>query len=182
MKIINHFVLMIILSFALVACGSSSTKEKESGEAVAESAPENSNSAGDNLIAFTVNPNETVNSTGHNIGRFALGGKIGINITSSMHKDARTINMNIAGAKVGTYALGTGLAGSYGNYHPDFMKDAANSYKFISGEVTITKIDTVKNILNATFFGKLRNEKNEELEIKDGKVVNGKLNKGITSF
>jgi hypothetical protein len=175
------FITVCLTLFA--ACYSSSTKEKESSsEAVTERGSEKNNSAGENLIVFTIHQNETVSSTGQNIGRFALGGKMGINITSNMHKDTRTVNMNIAGTTVGTYQLGTDLSGSYGTYHPDFMHDAANSYKFISGEVTITEVDTVKNILNATFFGKLRNGKNEELDIKDGQVVNGKLNKGTTSF
>jgi hypothetical protein len=164
-------------------CGPSTSKGKEGiNEEVTPSKSEKNNSDDKNLIVFTINKTETVSSTGQNIGRFSLGGKKCINITSNMHKDTRTINMNIAGTTVGTYQLGTGLSGSYGTYHPDFMHDAANSYKFISGEVTIIEVDTIKNILNATFFGKLRNGKNEELGIKDGQVVNGKLNKGITSF
>jgi hypothetical protein len=96
-------------------CGSSTSKGKEGiNEEVTESRSEKKNSDGDNLIVFTINQTETVSSTGQNIGRFSLGGKKCINITSNMHKDTRTINMNIAGTTVGTYQLGTGLSGSYG--------------------------------------------------------------------
>jgi hypothetical protein len=119
-------------------------------------------------------------TTSHNINRFTMQGKTWVNITRSMHHENRTIN--IAGDTEGSCPIGTNLNASHGSYYPNFMKEAVNSYQFVRGEVTITKIDTVNNILNATFSGTVRNAKNEELIIKDGKVENGELKKGVTVF
>jgi hypothetical protein len=41
---------------------------------------------------------------------------------------------------------------SQGSYFPDFSKPL-ESFSFINGEFDITEVDTVKGIVNGTFFG-----------------------------
>ena len=48
-----------------------------------------------------------------------------MNITSDMHKEKRTINVNLNGAKPGTYNFddkGVIMEKSHGSYHPDFSE------------------------------------------------------------
>ena len=107
-----------------------------------------------------------------------------MNITSDMHKEKRTINVNLKGAKPGTYNFddkGVIMEKSHGSYHPDFG-DALNSYSFVSGSFVITDVDTVHQIVNGTFSGTVKNTKGETLNISDGKIVKGALKPGIISL
>jgi hypothetical protein len=171
--------LIICFSVTVLSCNNNTQAAKETSPArEKDKAP----FADDNIISFTAN-GENIISAGHNISRFTMDGKIWINITSNMRKDTRTVNMNIAGDKTATYSFDvSSLKNTNGSYYPDYMKQITNSYRFISGEVTITSIDTAKGMLNAIFKGTVQNAKKETIEIKNGKVINGKLKPGITSF
>jgi len=67
-------------------------------------------SSGDNIISFSVN-GEAVKSSGWAISRFDFGNGTGtcVNVTSNMHEQPKTINININGDKPGTYSLQSGL-------------------------------------------------------------------------
>ena len=125
-------------------------------------------------------------TNGWNISRFQWNNQsaVWMNITSDMHKEKRTINVNLNGAKPGTYTFddkGVIMEKSHGSYHPDFS-DQLNSYSFVSGSVVITDVDTVHQVVNGTFSGTVRNAKGEILNITDGKIVNGALKPGIISL
>jgi hypothetical protein len=171
--------LIICFSVTVLSCNNNTQAVKETSPALEkDKAP----FVDDNIISFTAN-GENVLSAGHNISRFKMDGKTWINITSSMYKNSKTINMNIAADKIGTYFFDvSSLKNTNGSYYPDYMKKITNSYRFISGEVTITSIDTAKGMLNAIFKGTVQNAKKETIEIKNGKVINGKLKPGITTF
>jgi hypothetical protein len=176
----NRLLVVVGLCFIFDGCNNSSPKEeKKNTQATVET--KSANADGENIINFTVN-NQNVSSTGHSISRFMMKGKIGLNITSSMYKDGRTVNINVAGASIGRYPMSGGTVGTIGVYFPNYLKEMSNTYIFQSGEVNITLIDTVNNIVNAEFSGRVRNSNKEELEIKDGKVINGKLMPGMTMF
>ncbi len=179
MILIKKLICLCLVVSALMSCGNSS-EQKEVKEKN-ETAGTTTNSGDDNIIKFSVNGAD-VNSKGHNISRFSMGGKVWLNITSSMHIDGRTVNMNIERAEPGTYSFGGGIKTSHGGYYPSYLKEITNAYDFISGVVMITSVDTINNLVNATFSGFVQNDKNEKLEIKNGQVINGKLTKGITKF
>jgi hypothetical protein len=134
----------------------------------------------DGTISFKVN-GVLVKTSGFNISLFTLGGQHGVNVTSNMNEDARTVNINVNSLKTGTYPfkhiLGayktSGIA--YGAYRPDYLKKMMDYYSFESGEFTIVSIDTVAHTFNATFSGKVKNNKGVQFEITEGKVTTAKL-------
>ena len=141
----------------------------------------------DNVITFKVNGTAVVTS-GWTISRLQWStdpGKLWLNITSNMHDDKRTIGANLNGAVPGTYILGLENGAlskqSYGSYHPDYA-ETLNGYSFINGSFVITEMDTVRNIVNGTFSGTVKNSKGESLSITDGKIINGKLNPHINTY
>jgi Family of unknown function (DUF6252) len=165
--------LLFITSILLQAC---SQKDRQVTQSNSKGS---SASASDNRISFKVNGTQ-VNSSGWNISRFSMKNGEQLNITSNMHEDTRTISMNIESPKVGTYQLKTG-GKSYGNYIPDYENTPA-AYSFEKGTIIITSLDTSRNLLNATFEGTVRNNKGEQLVISDGRIVNGMIQPGITTY
>ena len=140
----------------------------------------------ENLISYKVN-GKLVTTTGWNISRFKLTSvsKESLNVTTNMHDEKRTINLNISGTEPGEYAANSDNISDhnfYGSYFPDYLEDLRNSYTFQTGTFTITKIDTIKNILNASFSGTAKNIKGETIDITDGKIVNGRLTAGVTKY
>jgi hypothetical protein len=175
-KVIGFLTKAGIVTFVITGCNNATENNLASGIMTASN-------AGTNIITFKVN-GEAVKTTGWNIARFESGDKVQLNITSNMHIDKRTINVNLAGDKIGIYKLtkGGSLAGSsYGSYAPDY-EDLLTRYRFEEGEFDITKIDTVKGILNGTFKGVARNQQGKSFEITDGKIINGELKHGIQKF
>ncbi len=139
----------------------------------------------DNVISYKVN-GELVKTSVWNISRFQLinDSKRSLNITTNMHEEKRTINININGTEPGEYVIKTDKSGQnfYGSYFPDYINDLSNSYTFETGSFIITKIDTVKNILSGSFRGTVKNIKGETIDISDGKIVNGRLSSGVTKY
>jgi hypothetical protein len=134
----------------------------------------------DNMIVYKVN-GEEVKTTGWNISRFKTGNEVQLNITSNMHIDKRTININLNGDTAGSYWLasdGSLAASFYGSYAPDYT-DLLTRYSFKEGEFVITQIDTVKGIVNGTFKGVVSDLKGKSFEITDGKIINCQLKPGI---
>jgi len=134
-----------------------------------------------NIIRFKVN-GAPVKTSVWNIAPFTgIKGITGINVTSNMHEDGRTVSFNINGNTVGTYPLKAGLRASgesgiaYGSYRPDYMKAMMNNYRFVSGEFVITSIDPKKHLFNCTFHGRATNGRGEAIEITDGAVINAEL-------
>jgi len=175
----NVFLVVACAIFMMITC-SMVISEKESGSnpLIANG---KSNAGNENVIRFTVNGKKVV-TKGWNINRFSMKGKVWINITSDMHAENNTINVNIAGETVGNYIFGKSTKASHGSYYPNYLKEKLNNYRFVSGEMNITKIDTLNNTLNATFFGIVMNDNNEELEITQGEIINATLKKGVTKL
>jgi hypothetical protein len=179
MKKIYPFYLIALL---VVSCNNDKTTT--SGNSGKES-PGASSSTEKNFISFKVNGDE-VKTSGWNISLFRWNNQpdVWMNITSDMHKEKRTINVNLNGARPGTYVFddkGVIMEKSHGSYHPDFS-DALNSYSFVSGSFVITEVDTVHHILNGTFSGTVKNPKGETLNVTDGKIINGALKAGTISL
>jgi hypothetical protein len=179
MKKIFPFYLIVLL---VVSCNNTQTNGAGNSEKNSAGA---SSSTAKNFIGFKVN-GEEVKTSGWNISLFRWNNQpaVWMNITSDMHKEKRTINVNLNGAKPGTYSFddkGVIMEKSHGSYHPDFS-DALNSYSFVGGSFIITEVDTVHQILNGTFSGTVKNTKGETLNITDGKIVNGALKPGIISL
>ena len=182
--------LAIITVCVLSACNSNSgsEKEKQTTEKKTE-VQETPKSSGDNIISFKVDGAE-VTSSSWALGRFDFGNGagVGVNITSNMHEEPRTININVDADKPGTYPFEHGLMVvktpnvAYGSYKPDYMKQMMNSFSFQDGEFTIVSIDTTGGLFNATFHGTAKNQKGEMVTITDGKVINCKLRPGVTRY
>ena len=183
-KIIFMRKLFPLYLVALVVCNCNNNKtasavssEKDSSEA--------SSPAGQNIIVFKVNGDE-VKTSGWNIRRFTWSSQsaVWMNITSDMHKDKRAINVNLNGAKPGTYSFddkGVIMEKSHGSYHPDY-NDPSNSYSIVGGSFIITDVDTVHHIVNGTFSLTAKNPKGETLNITDGKIIKGTLKPGVISL
>jgi len=175
---------VILFAGALAAisssCNNSSANETNSKDAVVSKVGTN------NFISYKVN-GELVKTSGWNISRFKLTNvsKESLNITTNMHDEKRTININISGTDPGEYMSKIDDKSDhnfYGSYFPDYIDDLSNTYSFQTGSFIISKIDTVNNILNGSFWGTVKNIKGEILEISDGKIVNGRLTAGVTNY
>ena len=123
----------------------------------------------DNLIKFSVNGKEVV-TAGWTISRVHWSfdpSKDWLNITTDMHKEKRTIGVNLAGSVPGVYSIeegGSFKKKSHGDYKPDYT-DLLNAYSFINGEFNLTEVDTIRNIVNGSFYGTVINTKGETLSI-----------------
>jgi hypothetical protein len=173
----NKKILLAIAFFSLTSILYSCSES--SGSATVSS--HTSGSASDNKIHFTVN-GKPVETSGWNISRFDMGQGVGLNITSNMHEDKRTIAFNINGYLPGTYQISSKILpnSAYGDYKPDYT-DLLNSYSFAEGTINIISIDTVKGLLNANFSGTVVKGE-ESFSISNGKIINGKLKSGITKY
>jgi hypothetical protein len=143
----------------------------------------NKSTEGENSIRFKVN-GQPVITTAWVITRFTMNGHAGINITSNMKKDKRTVQFNINGETPGTYKLFTGAKSTttgYGDYKPDWDQQL-NSYSFQDGSFVLTHIDTVKGKISGHFSGIVRNARGQTLTITDGEIVNGELNKDVIHY
>ena len=138
------------------------------------------NSAAEGTISFKVN-GSLIKTSGWNIALFFIVGQRGVNVTSNMHEDPRTVTINVNAIKAGTYlfkqgAKTPGTAGiAYGGYRPDFLKKMLDNYRFESGEFTISSIDTIAHTFSGSFFGKVKNNKGQQIDITEGKVITAKL-------
>ena len=168
------FIIMILaVNICSISCNNSNVKP--AGKINQEAILHNS----ENKISFKVN-DELVHTSGWNISRFDMGKNTQLNITSNMHEDKRTIMINIKDSKAGSYSLQT-TGEAYGDYKPDYQ-DLADSYSFQDGTIIITSIDTLRNILNATFEGTVKNNQGKNFRITEGEIINGKITPGITRY
>lgn len=131
-----------------------------------------------NLIVFKV-AGKLVKTSGWNISEFIRdgAGALGLNITTNMHEDCRTIMMNLNGCTPGHYTFSENhtLSDSYGDYKPDYTGDLFYSYSFVSGAFDLTEVNTEKNYINAMFSGTVKDRQGNTLEITEGKIINGTL-------
>lgn len=180
MKLYNVLYISALLLFT-VSCKDSSKKENTPGtkidNAVSPKAP-SSTDASKGIIKFKVNGQQISTSAWNASISNSMTGLCIMNITSNMHEDARTISININACSVGNYQLTQGHGSvttkgiAYGSYHPDYLKKMMEPYHFESGSFKIESFNEKDLILNASFSGKVKNEKGEELDITDGQVIN----------
>jgi hypothetical protein len=179
MKKIFSFCLIPLL---VLSCNNNETAKAGNSE---NSSADVSSSTGKNVISFKVNGDE-VKTSGWNIRLFRWSNQpaVWMNITSDMHKEKRTINVNLNGAKPGTYNFdesGVIMEKSHGSYRSDY-NDPSGSYSIVSGSFVITDVDTVRHIINGTFSVTAKNASGETVNISDGKIINGALKPGIISL
>jgi len=179
MKKIFFFCLIALL---LVSCNNSETVKAGNSE---NNSADVSSSTDRNVISFKVN-GDKVKTSGWNIRLFRWSNQpaVWMNITSDMHQEKRTINVNLNGAKPGTYNFddaGVIMEKSHGSYRSDY-NDPSGSYSIVSGSFVITDVDTVHHIVSGTFSVTAKNTKGEIVNITDGKIVNGALKPGIISL
>ena len=171
-----------VVTFLVASCNNNKTSTADNSDKKSGNA---SSSTGENVISFKVNGDE-VTTSGWNIRLFKWSNQpdVWMNITSDMHKEKRTINVNLNGAKPGTYNFddqGVIMEKSHGSYHSDF-NDASGSYSFVGGSFVITDVDTVHHVVNGTFSVTAKNTKGETVNITDGKIIKGTLKPGIISL
>ncbi|MFN8260489.1 MAG: hypothetical protein U0X41_06050 [Chitinophagales bacterium] len=100
------------------------------------------------------------------------------NITSSMHTDKRTVNININAVKPGTYDFVTSsntVNKAYGFYYPDYFDFGGDAYAFTSGSFVVTELDTIARTFSGTFSGTATLTGGGTVSITDGVVTNGTL-------
>ena len=177
----KRFFALAIAGLLLIGCNNNKTNSA----ATSDKKSERSASTGENVISFKVNGDE-VQTSGWNIRLFKWSNQsdVWMNITSDMHKERRTINVNLNGSRPGTYGFTDGgviMESSHGSYHPNF-NESSNSFSFVSGSFVLRDVDTVRHIVNATFSVTARNTKGETVNITDGKIINGTLKPGVISL
>lgn len=163
---------------ALASCGTASPDKP--GE-VAKPAGSTTEATTGNRITFKVD-GTPVNTTGHNIALSKMGGIVLLNITTSMHTDPRTINVNLAGTTAGKYELMEGGAGmdgkSGGLYFPDY-NNPGEAYTIIGGTFDLSRVDTTAGILEGTFSATACSGDGKTVSITDGQITDGALARGI---
>lgn len=100
------------------------------------------------------------------------------NITSSMHTDKRSVNININAVKTGTYNFvsNTSTANTaYGFYYPDYFDFGGDVFAFKTGSIEITAIDTIAKTFSATFSGTAKEADGRMVTITEGIVTNATL-------
>jgi len=171
-----HFILHILLLLILIGLITSCNYDQPITVCIRNYIPT------ENLIIFKVNGKE-VKSHGWNISRFMRKG-VNLNVTSDMHENKRTLMLNLNGWTPGKYSLQNNIASNpnsgYGHYKPDYS-DLLTAYTFQDGVFQIENIDTVKGLLNASFYGTVK-QNEEVLSITEGKIINGKLTPGIQLY
>src|SRR6266404_5626997 len=113
--------LFCILALLAVSCNNNEAGNTESSN---KKAGDTMSAGGENVIRFKVNGDE-VTTSAWNIRRFTWSNQsaVWMNITSDVHKEKRTINVNLNGATPGTYNFddeGVVMEKSHGSYHADF--------------------------------------------------------------
>ena len=171
-----HFILHVLLLLILIGLITSCNYDQPITVGIRNYIPT------ENLITFKVNGKE-VKTHGWNISRF-MGNGVSLNVTSNMHEDKRTLMLNLNGWTPGKYSLQNNNANNtysgYGHYKPDYS-NVLNAYNFQDGFFQIENIDTVKGLLNASFYGTVK-QNEEVLSITEGKIINGKLSPGIQLY
>ena len=173
---------LCLIALFVVSCNNNKTANTGNSE---KNSADAGSSKDKNVISFKVD-GDNVKTSGWNIRLFKWSNQpdVWMNITSDMHKEKRTIDVNLNGAKPGTYSFddnGVTMETSHGSYHPDY-NDLSNSYSIVGGSFVITDVDTVHHIVNGTFSLKAKNTKGETLNITDGKIINGALKPGTISL
>jgi hypothetical protein len=176
-------VLLAPVVLIFFACGQNA---KDSSSKASEPTSESPSSSQENAITFKVDGQE-VNSSGWIVQRFVWDEKTAapwLNITSNMHKDKRTINVNLNSTNSGKYSFSEDasiMTASHGSYFPDFSKPLEN-FSIVTGEFNITEVDTTKGTVNGTFSVTAKDINGKTVSISDGKMINVKLKPGITNI
>jgi len=173
-----------ILASVIIIAGSCQSSSSAKADEIP--VPVTDKSEGENLISFKVN-GKLVNTSGWTISRFSFQSEplqLWLNITSNMKQEPRTLNFNLNGSVPGKYSLGGSAMKkqSHASYYPNYLEDLSRSFSFSSGEFTLTQVDTVKHLVNGYFSGIVKNLNGEQLEITDGKLINGALNWNVIRY
>ena len=130
--------------------------------------------AAQGTVEFLVD-GQKVTSTVHNFAKFSP--KDDYNLTSSMHKDKRVVQLNVRNPATGkTLALGSFREGNYGSYEPEYGK-RAKSASIKSGTITFTSFDPVRRTFSASFEFTAKDGEGKVYEIKQGVVKEGVIGK-----
>lgn len=170
---------LLALVFAM-ACNSSKNADSKT-ESSANTNTETTADADEESkgsITFKAN-GETVNTAVLNLAGFQFpNSPKGLNVTSDMNKEKRTVNINLNGYTTGDYSFTKESIDksqtAIGLYFPDYSQ-GSDSYNFTSGHVNVSRFDTVNNVFEATFSGTAKNSEGKTIEITDGVVKNGKI-------
>jgi hypothetical protein len=130
--------------------------------------------AAQGTVEFVVD-GQKVTSTVHNFARFSA--KSDYNLTSSMHKDKRVVQLNVREPATGkTLALGSFREGNYGSYQPEYGK-RSNSARITSGTITFTTFDLSRRTFSATFAFTAKDGAGKIYEVRQGAVKDGVIGK-----
>jgi len=182
----KHQFVYLFITILFISCGENKNDAIDKSATDKDTPAEATGSSNSNVISFKVD-GKLVASEGWIAMRFVWDEKTPspwLNITSNMHKDKRTINVNLNGAKPGKYSFtenGNITTESHGTYFPDFSK-TLESFIFTNAEFDITEVDTLKGIVNGSFSGTAKDANDKTVTISDGKLIGVKLKKGITNI
>ncbi|WP_146153530.1 hypothetical protein [Adhaeribacter arboris] len=173
--------LIIASAWLLISCN------KAQGLNSAPAKLKNPTAAVKNRITFKVN-GIPVKTSGWTVSRFkwqAGDAVTWLNITTNMHEEKRTLNVNLNGSAPADYTFqegGSFRQKSHGSYKPDYLGDLLNSYSLVAGTFHLTQVDTINQVVNGTFKCQVKNTAGETLFITEGQIINATLSRGITKY
>ncbi len=177
------FITFLFIACWCAACNDSGTAKKESTTNENKS-PSVETTTGNNSISYKVN-DQLINTDALPVTRLLLANKQMLNIVTDREKQQQTINISVNGITAGVYPFADGMTAmqsngmSYGSFTPDAKNDMLNVYSFTEGTVELQSVDTVSNIVTATFSGLAKNSKGEVVKITEGKISQAKMSPGI---
>src|SRR5262245_36558666 len=127
----KRIAIIIIMALVIVRCNSVSAIK-----------PENNKRSLDDLAAYNIVRDviefrvngKLVRTSGGSIRRFVFeeSSSEWLNITTNMHNEQRTINVNLSGTTPGDYSLDEEdvKVESHGVFFPNYIDDIANGYSF----------------------------------------------------
>lgn len=84
---------------------------------------------------------------------------INFNVTSNIHQDKRTVNINIHANGKGFYNFkstgGPEINTANGFYYPDYLGSVSTAYPFVSCQFEILEVDTTAKTFKGSFSGKV---------------------------
>jgi hypothetical protein len=144
------------------------------------SCKKNESNSGDsnNFVRFKVNGTLVTTSVWNTSYGILTGTMLTCNVTSNMHQNEKTVNINVNAITPGEYNFILSPPNTpntaYGLYYPKYS-DGYKYYSFKSGKFTITELDTVKKIYEGKFQGIVVNDAGEELQITEGEFRSTQL-------
>lgn len=132
---------------------------------------------GNGVYSFKVDGVQVNSNVWGNVYSNIFPNFVTVNATSNMHKEKRTLNININADVSGNYnfTLAAPTANTaQGTFYPNY-DNVSDTYQFVDGSIKITGINKVDKTFTATFSGTVKNQYGQTHTITEGVIQSGIL-------